>query len=168
MRCSGLLKDKILGLFKKKKGVKFIRFRDPLGNFEMFFPDYWKFDEDVAVMEGKYTISFYSPSGKETFNIAVDARLEENLDFDKYAHKELESPYSGVIADLQKREFRGMPAFWREYSLESQGEDYFGGGVMFYTGRSIFSLSWSAPEKERDRLEGLFKHILKTLTVRHR
>jgi len=158
-RLSGLWKDRILGLFRKKK--KFVRFRDPLGNFELFYPSGWKFDRDIAVVDGKYTISF--EKGSKRFTISVDARLPEKFDFKKYAKAELEGPSSGIIAEVKKDKFRGMPAYSREYRYESGGKTHIGRGVMFSTGRIVFSLTWSAPEKEKD---DEFRHMIKTLAFR--
>ncbi len=161
----GLLKDKLLGLFGRKKEVSYRQFRDPLGNFEVFYPSNWKFDNDIAVVDGKYTVCF--EGGSSHLTIAVDAALLPDFDFGKYAKKELESPSSGIIADLVRGKFKGMPAFTREYSYESGGKSFFGGGTMFFTGRSVLSLSWSAPEKEKERAQKIIQHMLDSLAVRY-
>ncbi len=158
--------EQILGILQKKKHLRFVRFRDPLGNFEIFYPHGWRFDEDIAVVDGKYTVSFDSKDGCARFVVFVDAKLEPKFKFTEYAKKELESPSSGIMADLKKTKFRKMPAYEREYRFESEGRDYFGGGVMFHAGQIVFSLSWSAPEKQKETFERIFNHILKTLVVR--
>ncbi|MBD3210781.1 hypothetical protein GF318_05350 [Candidatus Micrarchaeota archaeon] len=155
--------DIIRSLFFGPEKVVFSRFMDPLGNFEIFYPKKWKFDRDIAVVEGKYTVQFESK--KSTFTISVDASLPLDFDFRKYAKKELESPTAGILATARKTTFRGMPAFKREYSYYSEGREYFGGGVMFYNGDIVVSLSWSAPEKDREKQEAIFSHMIDRLVV---
>ncbi len=147
-----------------KRKQEYSLFRDPLGNFEIFYPKGWKFDRDIAVVEGKYTVSF--ESGDRRITISVDAALEPGFRFSDYEKKELESPTAGIIADVKKSKFRGMPAYKREYSYQSGGKTYLGGGIMFHTGRTVFSLSWSAPEKQREEFQKLVDHVLDTLVIR--
>ncbi len=142
-------KDSLLArlrtFFFRDKPVRYVRFRDGMGNFELFYPQGWKFDEDIAVVDGKYTISFVSGNGLCQFTIAVDAQLPDAFIFAKYAKAELESPTSGIYTPMKKAVFHSMPAYERDYSYSSGGRSYFGGGVMFCTGDAVFSLSWSAP-----------------------
>lgn len=158
-----MLRDRILGLFRAKK-IRFKRFRDPLGNFEIFYPEGWKFDRDIAVVNGKYTVAF--ERGDRHFTIAVDTSLPPDFEFGEYAKSELEGPSSGIIADLKRERFQGMPSFSREYRFDSGGKAFFGGGTMFFTGRAVFSVSWSAPEKDEGPSGRIFRHMLKSLAVR--
>ncbi len=159
-----MLKDKILSLFGHKKEPTYRRFRDPLGNFELFYPTNWNYDEDVAVVDGKYSICF---EGKDShFTVAVDAALPESFDFAKHAKKELESPTSGIIADIVKGRFHGMPSYSRQFHYDSGGKTFFGGGQMFFTGNAVFSVSWSAPERKKEEHEKTINHMLGSLVVR--
>lgn len=158
----GLLKDRILSLFKPEKPT-YRRFRDPLGNFELFYPTNWKFDQDVAVVDGKYSICFEGREGHLT--VAVDASLPENFDFQSHAKKELESPSSGIIAQITKGRFLGMPSYSREFRYDSGGKTFLGGGEMFFSGSAVFSVSWSAPERNKAGQE-ILRHILQSLVVR--
>jgi hypothetical protein len=165
VRRFGLLKDKILSFLGKKKEPVYRRFRDPLGNFEIFYPAGWKYDQDMAVVDGKYSICF---EGREShFTISVDASLPEGFSFAAHAKKELESPSAGIIADVVKGRFHGMPAYSREFHYDSGGKTYFGGGQMFFTGSIVFSLSWSAPERKKEEFEKIFGHMLGSLSVRY-
>jgi hypothetical protein len=150
----------------RKKAVVFSRFRDGLGNFELFYPQGWEYDEDIAVMDGKYTISFTSRDKLSQFTVSVDTMLPENFDFERYAREELESPTSGIYTPVVGSTFHGMPSFDREYSFTSGGRGYFGGGVMFFTGGAVFSLSWSAPQSRTDEMAGVFGHMKDTMAVR--
>ncbi len=161
-RLFGLLRDKLFGFFSKKK-LEYEVFCDPLGNFEIQFPKHWKFDSDVAVVDGRYTISFDSKGAD--FTIAVDANLGENFDFDKYAHMELESPSTGIIASISKAKFRGMPAYSREFRYESRGSDFFGGGSMFYAKPLVFSITWSAKEKDQEKIDEIFDYMRNSLII---
>jgi hypothetical protein len=160
----------VIGWMKRRLGredkVTFERFRDGLGNFELFYPRGWKFDEDIALVDGKYSIAFESKDGLCRFNVSVDAQLPPHLDFESYARQELESPESGIYTPVSKGEFHGMDAFLREYRFSSGGTRFFGGGVMFFTGKIVFSLSWSAPESKRERVGAMFEHMTKTIVVR--
>ena len=160
------IRTKIRSLFSRKKQLHFSTFQDPLGNFDMKYPSEWKFDRDIAVLEGKYTISFESRNGLERFTIAVDSELESPFDFDAYARSQLESPTSGVYTPIKKERFRSMPAYRREYAYVSSGRKYSCGGVMFFTGDVVFSLSWSAPEKDKETFDKVFARILESLVIK--
>ena len=159
-RCSGLLMDKIKELFKPGK-TEYLRFRDPVQNFEMFYPKGWKFDRDVAVDDGKYTISF--ESGKKRVTIFVDFRLPAKFNFRKYIKDQFEGPSSGIISSLEKTKFRGMPAYKREYCYVSSGKEYASKSIVFYTGSKVYSLTWFGPS---DFPEDIYNHMLKSLIVR--
>jgi len=154
---------RILGFFIRKKPEAFRTFRDGMGNFEISIPEGWRFDTDIAVVDGRYTISFQSPGGKSGFTISVDAQLAEPFDFESYAKAELESPESGIYTPVIRGEFRGMPAFRREYRYDCGGGKYEGGGLMFHGGRLVFSLSWSSPEKEAMR--PVFDRMVESLSI---
>jgi hypothetical protein len=153
-----------LGLSEKPQS--YVRFRDNLGNFELFYPGGWKYDEDIAVIDGKYTISFQSPDGLSQFTVSVDAQLAEDFKFAEYEKAELESPESGIFATVKKTKFQEMEAYERGFNYSSGGRKFFGGGVMFYTGQSVFSVSWTSPELQKEKVMPLFLHMLKTLSVR--
>lgn len=166
-----MLKNSILSritsfLGLKKKSITFSHFRDSLGNFELFYPSGWKFDEDIAVIDGKYTISFDAKDGLSTFTISIDGSLPPKFNFASYAKTQLESPTSGIYTSIKRGKFKGMAAYTREYTYISSGRTYFGGGVMFFTGEIVGSISWSAPQNERETFEGIFRHMLDSLTVR--
>ncbi|MEW6722208.1 MAG: hypothetical protein AB1324_03025 [Candidatus Micrarchaeota archaeon] len=150
----------------RPKETRYVRFRDGLGNFELFYPEGWKFDEDIAVMDGRYTISFQSGDGLSQFTVSVDVQLPAKFNFRKYAKDELESPESGIFTKVTRSKFHGMPSFVRDYGYSSGGREFFGGGVMFYSGSAVFSLSWSAPEKKKEAMGAAFAHMMKTLAVR--
>ncbi len=152
----------LLGL--QKKPVKFRRFINPLGDFEISYPKDWRFDRDIAVMEGKYTISFESK--QSTFTISVDTDIQKGFSFSRYAKAELESPKSGIYTPMKKSTFRKMPAYRRDYSYTSEGRDHFGGGLMFFTGKAVFSISWSGLESRRKELQHIFDHMLKSMIIR--
>ncbi|HSB47479.1 MAG TPA: hypothetical protein VLD37_05675 [Candidatus Bilamarchaeum sp.] len=155
-----------LGKLFQKKFPSFQLFRDNLGNFEIFYPNGWKFDEDIAIEDGKYTISFQSGDGRSQFTVAVDAKLPDRFDFAKYAKDELESPTSGIYAPPKKTKFRKMNAYSREFAYLSGGRKYFGGGLMFLSGREVFSLNWTAPESDREFAGKIFSHMLESLVLK--
>jgi hypothetical protein len=98
--------------------------------------------------------------------VAVDAALPEGFDFPKHAKKELESPSAGIIADVIRGKFHGMPSYSRQFHYDSGGKTFFGGGEMFFTGAAVFSISWSAPDKKRQEQEKIINHMLGSLVVR--
>jgi hypothetical protein len=150
----------------EKKFPKFELFRDNLGNFEIFFPAGWKFDENIAIEDGKYTISFLSKDGRSQFTVSVDAKLPEKFNFVKYAKNELESPASGIYTTALKTTFRRMKAFSRDFLYISGGKKYFGGGIMFHSGNEVFSINWSAPQGERVMADKIFGHMLESIVIR--
>mgnify|MGYP006267466361 CR=1 FL=1 len=97
-----------------EKPLRFLRFRDGMGNFEILYPESWRYDSDIAVVDGKYTISFQSPDCLCQFTVSVDIQLPEKFRFDSYAKAELESPTSGIYTPVKKTSFRDMPAYTRE------------------------------------------------------
>lgn len=160
------LLSSLRGMFARKpKAMRFLRFKDSSGNFEILYPEGWRYDRDIAVLDAKYTNSFESPDCRCRFTIAVDGRLPPGFDFAQYAKKELEGPSAGIIADAVKGKFRGMECFRREYAYVSGGRKYFGGGVMFCTGTAVYSLSWNAPESEKEPMDAVFGHMLDSLVV---
>ena len=159
-RCFGLLIDKIKALFRAKP-VEYVKFRDPVQNFEIFYPKGWRFDRDVAVDDGKYTISF--ESGRKRATVFVDFKLPAKFNFRKYIKEQFEGPSSGIICSLEKTKFRGMPAYKREYCYVSSGKEYASRSVVFYTGSKVYSLTWFGPQ---DFPEEIFNHMLKSMIVR--
>ncbi len=157
------LKD-LLGI--KKKQVYFLGFMDSSGNFELVYPRGWDFDHDIAVEDARYTISFCSHDSQSTFTVAVDANLPQGFKFNEYAKRELEGPSSGIYTKARKSEFNGLPAYTREFTYKSGGKAYFGGGVMFYTGNVVFSISYNAPESRRKDMEAIFSHMKEKFIVR--
>jgi len=154
------------GMFARKpKTVRFLRFKDSSGNFEILYPEGWNYDHDIAVLDAKYTNSFESPDCRCRFAIAFDGGLAPDFNFANYAKKELEGPSAGIIADAVKGKFRGMDCFRREYAYASGGGKYFGGGVMFYTGNAVYSVSWNAPESEKEVMKAVFDHMLDSLVI---
>lgn len=167
-RRSGLPRNKLVSFVKSllgigKKPVRFARFRDPLGDFDISYPKDWTYDRNIAVVGGRYTLSF--ESRHNSFTVSVDTAIPKKFDFDSYAKAELESPSSGIYTPIKKSRFRKMPAYGREYAYTSEGRDYFGGGVMFFTGKAVFSISWSGLEKRREELQAVFDHMLKSLAI---
>lgn len=148
-----------------EREIRFWRFRDGMGNFELDIPDGWKYDENIAVVEGNYTISFQSKDGMCQFTVSVDAQLPEKFSFPKYAKAELEGPESGIVAAIKKSRFHGMPAFVRNYHYTSGSKKFFGGGVMFSAGNEVFSLTWGGPVARQTVLEAVFDHMKKTLAL---
>ena len=157
------LLDLIASLFSRDSSIIFTNFVDPLGNFEIYYPKNWNYDRDIAVSDGKYSISFEKNDNR--FTVSVDISLPRNFEFKKYAKHELEDPSSGIYSTMKKTRFKNMPAYRREYSYVSGGKDYFGAGVIFFSGDSVFYLSWSAPENEKDILEPVFQHMLEKLRL---
>lgn len=148
-----------------ERSVRFWKFRDGMGNFELFVPEGWKYDENMAVVDGKYTISFQSSDCLCQFTVAVDAQLPEKFSFPKYAKAELEGPTSGICATVRKSRFHEMPAYAREYCYTSGGRKFFGGGLMFCAGDMVFSLSWSAPVARQTVMDAVFDHMRKTIVL---
>ncbi|MFH1785173.1 MAG: hypothetical protein ABH842_01975 [Candidatus Micrarchaeota archaeon] len=148
--------------FFKKKPVEFVKFCDSFGNFEITYPKNWHFDKNIAVVDGQYTNSFYS--NDSNFTISVNAKIYEKFNFKKYAKQELESPSSGILTKPKKSKFLGMPSYNREYSYHSDGKEYFGGGIMFFTGRIVFSLNWNAPKYDKEKKK-IFDQMISSLKV---
>jgi hypothetical protein len=164
---SGDILSRIKSCFRiREKPLQFRRFKDGMGNFEMDVPDGWKCDEDIAVVDGKYTISFQSKDGLSQFTVSIDAKIPGKFSFQKYAKSELESPASGIYTPVSKSVFHKMPAFVRDYHYQSGGRHFFGGGVMFFTGAVVFSLNWSAPESLKERAGCAFISMKKSFLPR--
>ncbi len=158
---------RIKSLFShKRKSPKFRLFRDYQGNFHIEYPEDWRFDPEIAMVEGKYSVSFESPSGPARFVVTLDSILPFGFDFEKQVKETLGQPTSGFCADIKATEFRGMKAFSYEYCYQTEGRRFFAGGLTFFTGWSVFSLNWSAPEQEQKHYQKIFDRMLETLTFR--
>lgn len=153
-------------LFGKQPPVSYVRFRDNLGNFEIFYPKGWKYDDNIALVDGKYTISFESPDGRSQFTVSVDTKLPAKFSLGRYMKEEFESPSSGIYAPGTKTKFRGFSAYSREFVYSSGGRRYLGYGMMFQSGSEVFTINWTGPEKERGPLEEIFGHMLRSMVIR--
>lgn len=148
---------RLLGI--SRKPLRFVRFVDSSGNFELEYPEGWDFDHDIAIEDARYTVSFHSKDCLSTFTVAVDANLPARFRFHDYAKKELESPSSGIYTKMVKSIFHGMPAYSRNYFYSSGGRKFHGGGVMFSTGSAVFSLSWGTPESKETEIGAIFTYM---------
>ncbi len=149
---------------KRWLGLKerFAVFKDPFGNFIISYPEGWRYDEDIAVVEGSYGVWF--EKGSKRISVHVTAcRL---ADFDSYAQRYLKDPKRGVVGRIRKTTFKDMPAYDFRYKLHEGSKVFLGGALMFYTGRCIFYISWFVPKSEWPHFKELFKHILRTMWVR--
>ncbi len=163
-----------------------VLFQDAQGNFSILRPKKLRYDEKIAVLDGKYTIAFESADGRVRFCISLDtqpARNENNdkpidpktFDFASYAKEKLESPSSGIYTPVKKTAFRGMEAYGREYSYSHEGQKYIGGGLMFYAEANqtrtnsdgiVFDLSWNAPQKRWETYGPTFERMMDSLLIR--
>ncbi len=164
MRCFGLLKNDIFG-FLRKKEIKYAQFNDPLGNFKIAYLENWKFDADMVVFDGGYSLSFSSPDSQSTFTIFVDAKIMPKSNLRGYASRELESPESGIYAKMRETSFFGTQAYQSDYDYHSGNTPYFGGSVIFSGKKAIYRLSWCAPLKNRPAIENIFSAMKKSLIV---
>jgi hypothetical protein len=154
----------LLASLLKEKPIEYAKFRDSFGNFEIDYPKKWAYDQDIIVIDGQYTDAFHFKDAN--FNIAIDARIRNNIDLDQCAKTEFESPSSGILAKAVKTEFRGLPAYKREYGYRSNGKDYFGGGILFVVDKIIFSISWNAPKSDEKKMKEIFEHMLQSLVTK--
>lgn len=154
----------MLSLFSKPK-PSFERFMDGMGNFEFDLPSGWKYDEDIALVDGSYTISFRSPDKKRVFTVAVDAKIPKKFSFAKYVKAEC-GPKSGIIAEIKMARFHGIPAYKREYSFQCGSRKHFGGNIIFRGPDKVFSLTWSAPESERKDAKKLFGRMMESFIIK--
>jgi hypothetical protein len=155
---------KLFGLGQKK--TRFSRFIDSSGNFEMDYPDGWKYDPNIAIEDGKYTVSFASPDSQSTFTISVDGNLPAGFEFPKYARNELESPSAGIYAKAVRCRFHKMPAYGREYCYISGGRGYCGGGMMFHANQAVFSMLWNCPQYMKKETGRIFSHMMDSFVVK--
>jgi hypothetical protein len=148
---------------KKPKPVVYSKFIDSFGNFEIEYPKNWRYDKDIAVVDGQYTNTFQC--NDSNFTISINAKIQENLNFRKYAKNELESPASGICANAIKSKFRGFPAYIKEYTYMSNRKDYFGNELIFFTGKLIILISWNAPRSKEQEMKKVFNHMLESLAT---
>jgi len=151
--------------FERKK-TRFSRFIDSSGNFEMDYPEGWKYDHDIAIEDGKYTVSFSSPDSHAAFVISVDASLPQDFKFPGYARNELESPSAGIYAKAVRCRFHKMPAYEREYCYVSGGKAYCGGGMMFHANQAVFSMLWNCLQSTKKETGRIFSRMMDSFVVR--
>ena len=154
-----------LSIFQAKSSPESSVFKDGMGNFEIKYPKDWKHDKDIAIVDGKYAVSFESRGGKQKFCVSIDASLPKRFDFAEYVHSELEGPASGICCDLKRSRFRGMPSYKREYVFTSGGVRYLAGGLIFHPMNLVFSISWSAPENDKQTQE-IFEKMIRSLAIK--
>ncbi len=147
----GVLKG-FFSLFKKqsakaipKQSEKCVHFTDPLGNFELDIPKGWRFDRDVIVDSGQYSISFEAQDRRMRFVVSVDTKPPEPADFESYVRKECEGPASGILCGMSKKEFRGYLGYGRRFIFGKGNDESVREDRIFLTAGAVFTISRTRP-----------------------
>ena len=103
-------------LFKKEE--KFILFSDPFSNFSISIPQSWKFDSDVVIDEGRYSICFEKPNHTAQICIYVDTNSISE-DFETFAKKRFNDPSSGSLGTVSSSSFQNQKALQKSFTFRS-------------------------------------------------
>jgi len=122
-----------------------LRFVDYQGNFALLVPSDWRFDEDVAVENGAYTICFESKDGRSHLTVAVESILPPDFSIDAYVRKNIGTPESGFQAEPVEGSFNGQAAWLYSCRIGSGKDESLFEGAVFVSGAVLYSLSWSYP-----------------------
>ena len=157
--------DLLKRLFQREKNPPtFHKFVDPLGNFSIMVPEKWKTDEDIAIDDGKYTIPFDSPDELAEFSISIDySARNASFDFDDFVKKYFNSPESGIHSTFSKTNFRKYPAYVREFIYSNRGRGFYGGSIIFYTGKLLVELIHHAPADKREYYDIIFEKMKESM-----
>jgi hypothetical protein len=159
----------ILDFFKKKEpefeDVKFKDYRDYYGHFHMFYPKDWKYDPPVVVDKGGYAVVFHSDKTNSQLRVGVETILPLRFDFGRYAKDEIEKSSAGIVSKAHKSKFGKYVCFRTDYEYESEGKEFIGAKILFYTGDRVFSVFYTYPKEERKNIEKILKYMAESIVV---
>ena len=159
--------DSILGKKSKEPefiDVKFKLYRDFYDNFTIEYPEDWKYDPSVIMDAGGYAVVFHSNKSYAHFRLGVETVMP--LDLKEYAVKEIEDPSAGVFSKACKTKFRKYRCFETDYIYEHDGNEYVGEKKIFQSEDKVFSIFYTYPEKEREKLKKVFNYMSKSLVIK--
>ncbi len=165
------ISEKIKNFFRKKpkepefENVKFQNYKDYYGHFSIFYPKDWKYDPPIVMDEGGYAIVFHSNKTSSQFRVGVETVLPLKFDFSKYAKEEIEKSSAGIVSKARKSKFREHQCFRTDYEYESEGKNFLGEKLLFYTGDRVFSIFYTYPEEERKNIEKILKYMAESLII---
>lgn len=165
MLLSGLL-NKITELFQfKTRSITFSEFSDPLGGFSILYPNYWKYDSNIVIHEGSYSIIFQKSN--ELFTITTD-HLSDFSNYESKIKDVLIGPNSGSFGSFKKKsESHELIIYESDYSFYS--DSVFFGSIVLYCRKicyyykkngKYFILSLSMPKNDMTKFEFIFSKIL--------
>jgi len=149
--------------------TRFEKFEDSLQNFLFFYPGHWKFEETTAIIEGEYTINFHSRKSDTHLSIDVKTRLPAGFDekkFIKSAKDEIENPSAGVISKACKGKFGEHRCMATDYIYSKGNMQFRGEKTIFFTGDRVFSLFFTCPVSQYDRLKKTFAYVKDSFTIK--
>jgi len=161
--------DKIFGKKSKEPefiDIKFKIYRDFYDNYTIEYPEKWKYDPPVIIDEGAYAVVFHSNKSHAHFRLGVESTLPPKFDLKAYAVKEIEDPSAGVFSKACKSRFRKYRCFETNYEYEHEGGKYKGEKMIFETEDKVFSIFYTYPEKEREKLKKVFNYMSKSLVIK--
>ena len=145
-----------------KKPTKFVLFTDPFGNYSLLIPDSWKFDSDVIVDDGKYSICFDSPTEDARLVVSLDLSFSPKKDFETYLIKKLSDPSSGSIGFISKGIFKDLKTTEKTFSFNKNG-NFSGKVIAFKKGEIIYELTVHSKDSNSHSLSPIFATILSSI-----
>ncbi len=146
--------------------IKFRLYRDFYDNFTIEYPEKWKYDPPVIMDGGSYAVVFHSNKSNAHFRLGVESILPMKFELKKYAVKEIEDPSAGVFSKACKSKFRKYKCFETDYLYEHEGNNYIGEKKIFQTEDKVFSIFYTYPKKEKEKLKKVFNYMSKTLVIK--
>jgi hypothetical protein len=164
----------IFDLFSKKTEPEhaktdFASFSDSLGNFEVFYPKHWKYDENTAVVDSCYAINFVSDKTKTSMRIEVDMKLPVGFDkkkFMKYAKDEIEKPTAGVLSKAYAKTLGIYDCVETAYEFKEGNTIMHGEKTIIFASNKVYSIMFICPMSEYDRLKNTFKYVLDSFVAK--
>lgn len=101
-----------------KKEPQFIVFTDPFSNFSISIPQNWKYDSNVVIDEGRYSICFEKPNRDAQICISVDTN-HISQDLETFVKKRFNDPSSGSIGSTSEILFQNQKCLQKSFTFKS-------------------------------------------------
>lgn len=122
-------------LFKKEE--KFILFSDPFSNFSISIPKNWKYDSDVVIDEGRYSICFEKPDRNAQLCISVDTNSISG-DFESFVKKKFNDPSSATIGTISEVSFQNQKCLQKTFTFKSSS--LFDGKIIAIKKKNLYEI----------------------------
>jgi hypothetical protein len=153
--------DFLSNLFKNEE--KFILFPDPFSNFTISIPQSWKFDSNVVIDEGRYSICFEKPNREAQVCIYVDTNIISD-DFETFAKKRFNDPSSGSLGTISLSSFQKQKCLQKSFTFRSSS--LFDGKIIALKKKNFYEIIIHQKSPLNENLSKEVEKILSSIILK--